>query len=148
MSTPAVTLREITKDTVRAVIRLETTEHQRSFVAPNAVSISQAYFEPKAWFRAIYAGDDPVGFVMTYEDPDEPQYYLWRLMIAAEHQGEGYGWAAMQQLIDRVRGLPNATRLLTSYVPGEGSPMGFYHRLGFVDTGEMEGDEVVCALEL
>jgi hypothetical protein len=29
------------------------------------------YFEPKAWFRAIYADETPVGFVMLFDDPDE-----------------------------------------------------------------------------
>jgi hypothetical protein len=32
------------------------------------------------------------------------------------------------------------TELLTSHVPGEGDPAGFYARLGFVPTGEREPD--------
>lgn len=143
----AVTLREITADTVRAVIRLEVAEHQKQMVAPNAVSIAQAHFEPKAWFRAIYAGDDPVGFVMTYEDPDKPEWFLWRFMIAAEHQGKGYGRAALEQVIERVRGL-GASELRASYVPGEGSPGGFYHRLGFEETGEEDHGESIIRLLL
>jgi len=143
-----VTLRAITKETVRDVIRLDVTEDQKQFVAPNSVSIAQAHFEPKGWFRAVYAGDEPVGFVMVYEDPDKPEYYLWRFMIDHRHQGKGYGRDALALVVERVRGLPNAATLLTSYVPGEGSPGGFYHRMGFVDTGEVEGDELVTALEL
>jgi diamine N-acetyltransferase len=142
-----VTLREIDKDTVRAVIGLDVAEHQKGFVAPNSVSIAQAHFEPKAWFRAIYAADEPVGFVMVYEDPAEPEYFLWRLMIDHRHQGNGYGRRALELVIDRIRTLPGATRLLTSYVPGEGSPGGFYHRMGFVDTGEEDGGELVTALD-
>ncbi|MCB2223368.1 MAG: GNAT family N-acetyltransferase [Actinobacteria bacterium] len=145
MAPATVTLREITKDTVRDVMRLQVTEHQKQFVAENSVSIAQAHFEPKAWFRAIYAGDDPVGFVMVYEDPGESEWFLWRLMVAAEHQGNGYGRAAMEQVVDRVR-RQGAAHLLTSYVPGEGSPGGFYHRLGFEDTGEEDGGELVTRL--
>jgi diamine N-acetyltransferase len=33
-----------------------------------------------------------------------------------------------------------ATELLTSHVPGEGGPKGFYARLGFVPTGELDPD--------
>jgi diamine N-acetyltransferase len=143
-----VTLREITKDTVRSVIKLDVADRQKGFVAPNSVSIAQAHFEPKGWFRAVYAGEDPVGFVMVYEDPDKPEYYLWRFMIDHHHQGNGYGRRALELVIERVRGLPSATRLLTSYVPGEGSPGDFYHRMGFVDTGDVEGDELVTALPL
>ena len=80
-SPATVTLREITRDTVREIMHLDVAEHQKGFVAPNSVSIAQAHFEPKAWFRAVYAGEEPVGFVMVSEDPDGPEYFLWRLMI-------------------------------------------------------------------
>ncbi len=146
--TAEVSLREITRETVRAICRLQVGPGQDHFVAPNAVSIAQAHFEPKAWFRAICAGEEPVGFVMLYEDPEKPEYFLWRLMIAAEQQGEGYGRRALELLVDRVRNLPGATELLTSYVPAEGGPEGFYKGFGFVDTGEVENGEAVCRLPL
>ena len=38
-----------------------------------ARSIAQAHFEEKAWYRAIYADERPVGFIMLYDDPEEPQ---------------------------------------------------------------------------
>ena len=142
-----VTLSEITRDTVREIMRLEVAETQKGFVAPNSVSIAQAHFEPKAWFRAVYAGEEPVGFIMVYEDPDKPEYFLWRLMIDHNHQGKGYGRAALEQVIEHIRGLPNATKLITSYVPGEDSPGDFYHLMGFVDTGEEEDGELLTALE-
>jgi diamine N-acetyltransferase len=50
-----VELREITSETVRAICELEVTPDQRSFVAPNAVSIAEAHFTPGHWMRAIYA---------------------------------------------------------------------------------------------
>jgi diamine N-acetyltransferase len=143
-----VTLREVTKDTAREIMRLEVADHQTGFVAPNSVSIAQAHFEPKAWFRAAYAGDEPVGFVMLYADPDKPEYFLWRLMVDHRHQGKGYGRRVLELVIDHVRDLPNATQLLTSYVPGEGSPGGLYHRMGFVDTGDEDEGELVTALDL
>jgi diamine N-acetyltransferase len=147
-STPEVTLREITKDTVRTILRLDVGEHQKRYVAPNGVSIAQAHFEPKAWFRAVYADEEPIGFVMVHEDPEEPEYFLWRLMIDHQHQGNGYGRRVLEEVVDRVRGLPNATLLKTSYIPGEGSPGAFYHRMGFVDTGEEDEGELVTVLEL
>ena len=52
-------------------------------------------------------------------------------MIGAQHQGKGYGAAAMRLVIDHVSSNQNATELLTSYTPGEGSPVGFYRKLGF-----------------
>ena len=145
---PDVEFRRITKETLRQVLSVEVAEDQLRFVAPTAVSIAQAYFEPKAWFRAIYAGDEPVGFVMLYDDPDKPEYYLWRLLIGAEHQGRGYGRAAMEQLIDHVRTRPGATELRTSWVPAPGGPEPFYRMLGFEPTGEVDNGEVVARLVL
>jgi len=145
---PDVTLREITRETVRAICRLEVAPEQRAFVAPNAVSIAQAYFEPKAWFRAVYADEEPVGFAMLYEDPEKPEYFLWRFMVAAEHQGKRYGRQALDLVVDRVRGLPGATELRTSYVPGEAGPREFYLRYGFEETGEVEEGEHVVRLAL
>src|SRR5215470_11624768 len=83
-----VMLREVTRDTMRAVCHLQVAAEQREYVADNAFSIAQAYFEPKAWFRAIYADETPVGFVMLSDDPDAPEYFLWRLMIDAAQQGK------------------------------------------------------------
>ena len=143
-----VSLREITQETVRAICRLQVGPGQDRFVAPNAVSVAQAHFEPRAWFRAIYAGEEPVGFMMLYEDREKPEYFLWRLMIAAEHQGKGYGRRALELLVERVRGLPGAAELGTSYDPAEGGPAGFYKGFGFVETGEVLDGEVVCRLPL
>jgi diamine N-acetyltransferase len=143
-----VTLREIDAETVRAVCRLEVEPDQRGFVAPNAVSIAQAYFEPKAWFRAVYAGEEPVGFVMLFEDTEKAEYFLWRLMVAGEHQGKGYGRRALDLVVERVRELPGARELTSSFVPGDAGPRDFYLRYGFEETGEVDEGEHVIRLEL
>lgn len=143
-----ITFREITKETVVAICKLSDTlsAPQKKMVAPNGQSIAQAHFEKRAWFRAIYADDIPVGFIMLYDDPEEPTYFLWRLMIAGPYQGLGYGEKAIQLLVEYVRTRPGATKLLVSCGEGEGSPEGFYTKLGFKRTGEMVEGEVVLSL--
>jgi diamine N-acetyltransferase len=144
-----ITLREITEDTVTAICNLGVTEDQTKMVASNAVSIAQAHFAgSRAWFRAVYAEDVPVGFVMVEEDFEKPEYFLWRLMIDQRHQGKGYGRAAMAEVIQHVRGLPNATVLCTSCVRIPGGPGEFYEKVGFVFTGEWDEDEEIMRLEL
>jgi diamine N-acetyltransferase len=141
-----VTLREITGETVTQICKLSDTlpEAQNRMVAPNAVSIAQAHFAEHAWFRAIYADETPVGFVMLWDDGEKGEYFLWRLMVAAPYQRNGYGRRAIDQLIDYVRTRPNAAELKASYVPMDGGPEGFYHKLGFEETGEvMHGENVV-----
>jgi diamine N-acetyltransferase len=144
-----VSLREVTGATVREICRLVVKPGQEGFVAPNAVSIAQAHFEPAAWFRAIYADETPVGFVMLERAPETHEYVLWRFMIGGDYQGLGFGRRALELVVDEIRTSdPAATELLTSWVPGEGSPEGFYLRFGFVPTGEMDEDELVGRLVL
>jgi diamine N-acetyltransferase len=147
-SNAEVTLREVTKDTVYAVCSLQVAEHQREYVAKNAFSIAQAHFEPKAWFRAIYADETPVGFLMLSDDPDAPEYFLWRLMVDAAYQGNGFGRRAIELLVAYVRTRPAASELLVSYHPGSHSPRDFYLKQGFRDTGRVEEGEVVLSLPL
>jgi diamine N-acetyltransferase len=140
-------LKEITAETVRSICDLEVHETQREFVAPNAVSMAQAYFCREAWFRAIYWGDSPVGFVMIYEDATKPEYYLWRFMIDKHYQGKGFGKSAMGLIIDHVRQREGARELVLSCDPGQEGPEKFYRKLGFVPTGEYMGNEIIMKLE-
>lgn len=146
--TATVSLRPVTGDNLSDVLRLKVAPGQEEFVAPNPTSIAQAAYEPLAWLRAIYAGETAVGFVMLYDDPFTPEYYLWRLMMDARYQGMGIARQAMEQVIEYVAGRPNASVLSLSYVPAEGGPQPFYASLGFVDTGEVHEGENVMRLDL
>lgn len=144
-----ITFREITKATLTDILRLKVTPEQARFVAPNAVSIAEAHFSPDvAWFRAIYSGETPVGFVMLEADESKGHYFLWRFMIDARHQGRGIGRRAIELLIEHVRTRPRATVLVTSCVLGDEGPGPFYEKLGFVYTGTEEEGESVMRREL
>jgi diamine N-acetyltransferase len=136
-----VTLREISDENREAVCALRVAPGQDRFVASVADSLEEAARTPegKPWYRAIYAGDEPVGFVMlSWNLIPGPgllgPYFLWRLLIDERHQRHGYGREAMAEVIDLVRA-DGASELLTSYQPGKGGPWPFYRRLGFVPTG-------------
>jgi len=96
-----VTLREITAETVRAVVKLAVAEDQTKFVASNGMSLAQALFAPEAWYRAIYLDDELVGFVMLSDDslldprPLNPEIGVWRFMVDAKHQRQGVGRAVL-----------------------------------------------------
>lgn len=149
-----VQLREITADTVREVTKLAVRPDQQVFVASNAVSLAEALFTDEAWYRAVYLGDEPVGFVMLYDEslrpspPAAPDIALWRFMVCADFQGRGIGAAALQQVIAHVRSKGVFASLLVSYVPGPGCPEGFYLGAGFEHTGQMDEDEVILKLVL
>jgi diamine N-acetyltransferase len=150
LSGSEVSLRQITEDSVRDICRLSDTltPPKKYMVAPNAVSIAQAHFSEHAWFRAIYAGDAPVGFIMLYDDPEEPEFFLWRLMVAGQYHGRGFGRRAIELLVDYVKTRPGAKVLETSCGQGPGSPEGFYKRIGFERNGKTHGEEVGLSLAL
>jgi GNAT superfamily N-acetyltransferase len=145
-----VSLKPITEDTVWGICQLSDTltEPRKNFVAPNAISLAQAHFNKHAWFRAIYAGKAPVGFMMIVDDDETPEYFLWRFMIAEPYQGRGYGRQAIQRLVEYVRTRPGARELLVSCGEGEGSPKAFYLKQGFVPTGEVMDEETVLRMVL
>jgi diamine N-acetyltransferase len=129
---------------------------QERFVGTVAGALEDAEEIPEAnpWFRAVYAGDDPVGFVMlSWNVPPQPPriigpWFLWKLLIDERYQGRGYGRDVVRLIAELVRAC-GATELLTSCVPAADGPEAFYRRLGFVPTGELdENGEVVLALTL
>lgn len=145
-------LAKIDRDNVAAACRLAVRPDQDSFVAPVAVSLAEAYAQPDvAWPRLVYDGDELVGFVMGGFDPDSPIPFfrcgIWRLNIAAEQQGKGYGRFAACAVLDeaRRRGQRRATVL---WVPGSGGPEGFYLKLGFKPTGEQFHGQIVGEISL
>jgi diamine N-acetyltransferase len=143
-----VSLRQVTAETLRTILNLHVHPEQEKFVASNAVSIAQAHFSEHAWFRAIYADETPVGFIMLYDNPAEAEYFLWRFMIDQNYQGRGYGRRALELLIEHVLTRPAAKELLVSHVPAEGSPGPFYAKMGFEYTGAELGGELVMKLIL
>ena len=142
-----VALVEVTRDNVNDVLELSVAPEQVSYVATNAKSIAQAHFEPKAWFRAIAAGDELVGFAMVYRDPDAGTFYLWRFMVDARFQGRGFGRRAMELLVDEAR-LEGLDEMTLNVVPGDHSALEFYRRLGFEETGDVDYGELRMRLAL
>ena len=141
-----VQLKEISESNVRVVTSLAVAPGQDLFVADNATSLAEALFSDRAWYRAVYADETPVGFCMVYQDLEKPIYYLWRFMIDARYQRLGFGRKAMEQLIERGRSLSGVSEMLLSIVEGDGSPRRFYESLGFASTDTYEEGELVMKL--
>jgi diamine N-acetyltransferase len=154
----AVTLREFTDVNREAVLALRVAPEQERFVGgsvQNALADAAEYPQAKPWYRVIYAGDEPIGFVMISWncEPQPPEiigpWFLWKLLIDKRYQGRGYGSEVVRQMAELVRAA-GATELFTSVVLGEGGgPAGFYERIGFVPTGDLDvNNEVIVRLAL
>jgi GNAT superfamily N-acetyltransferase len=152
-TSPGVHLREVTDDNREAIRALRVRGRQKRFVASVSRSLRDAATTPKAnpWYRAVYCGDEPVGFVMlswkARKGPYRGRHFLWRLLIDERHQRRGIGRAVLTQIVELVRA-DGGTELLTSYEPGKGEPWPFYQRFGFRPTGEIDDGEIVLRLPL
>ncbi len=100
------------------MVDLAVTEPQKRFVATNAESLAEADFNPNAWFRGIYAGDTPVGFVMTEENRRKNTYYLWCFIIDQRYQRMGFGRQALRMVLDRIAAIPRRQGYHPRRVPG------------------------------
>ena len=77
-------------------------------------------------------------------------YTLWRLMIDRQYQGRGYGRAAIGQALDFIRTYPcgKAETCYLSYQPANTRARALYRSMGFAETGDTDGDEVVAMMPL
>jgi diamine N-acetyltransferase len=149
-----VSLRPIDDSNREAVAALEVSPEQQQFVSNVADSLREAAAEPdgRALYWAIYADETPVGFVMISDDVGGPDYlpqYLWKLFIDQRYQGRGYGTATLDLIAGYFRRRPEVEVMRTSAGQGKGSPIGFYERYGFEQTGDIVFDnEVLLQLKL
>ncbi|MFF1511529.1 GNAT family N-acetyltransferase [Streptomyces sp. NPDC058326] len=149
-------LEKVTPANVDAALALRVHPHQEHNVSPVVQSLAEAYaFGEAAWPRLILDGDRLVGFLMAFldipwneeKDPADRRSGLWRLNIAADAQGKGYGRFAVEAVRDelRRRGTP---LMYVTWEPGEDGPGEFYRRLGFRTTGEASGGQTVGVLDV
>ena len=142
-----VSFRRISSATVYDVCCLSETlsPAQREMIADNGSSIAEAHFSENAWFRAIYADETLVGFIMLHIGADHddgityPGAFLWRFMIAGPYQRFGFGRKAIELLIHDLK-YQGYKEIRLGYSLGEGSPEAFYKSLGCTLTGGRYGE--------
>ena len=146
------------------ILKLSVSESQRDFVAPNDVSIIEAYTAITANGCAfpfgIYAGEKPVGFLMIGFDVDDDwddapeiargNYNIWRLMIDQSCQRNGFGKEALRLALEFIHTFPcgKAEYCWLSYDPENEAARRLYHSFGFEETGGTDGEEVIAILKL
>jgi diamine N-acetyltransferase len=151
---PVVSLRPLDESNRQAVEALRVSPSQGRFVSGVAESLRQAAEHPdaRALYWAVYADDTPVGFVMIADEVASPDYiphYLWKLLIDERYQRQGFGTATLDLIVEYFRGRPGVEVLSVSAGQGDCSPIPFYERYGFEQTGEVHaGDEVLLRLKL
>ncbi len=143
-----VTLRPITRDNLWAVVDLKLHLGQEEHIEDNVASIANAYVEPTFVPLGVYAGDALVGFAMYGQHPDTGAWWVIRLMIDREQQGQGYGRAAMEAVIELMADRVGCEEIVTSFNPANTVAATLYASLGFQPTGEIEDGEPLVRLWL
>ena len=157
-------LKKINRNNVGEILELEVFNNQKSFVATNNSSIIEAYIaitENNYVFTfGIYKDDTPIGFLMigfdvNSDDEDSPKiakgnYYIWRLMIDKKFQGKGFGKKAMDLALEFVNTFPCGTAKYCwlSYESDNDAAQQLYKSVGFEETDEKDGEEIVAIMKL
>lgn len=142
-----IALKEIDRSNFFDVIKLSVTDEQREFVATNLFSLAQAKAFPECVCLAIYNDDTLTGFTMYCMDAEDHEYWIYRLMIDTKYQSKGYGKAAMEKLIERIKEDKQHRVIYISFEPENVWAKHLYEKLGFVEDGRVIDGEVVYKLE-
>ena len=157
-------LKKINRNNVADILKLEVFDSQKSFVATNNSSIIEAYIaiteNNHVFTFGIYNDDTPVGFLMigfdvNSDEEDAPKiakgnYNIWRFMIDKDFQGKGFGKKAMNLALEFINTFPCgiAKYCWLSYESDNDLARQLYKSVGFVETDEKDGEEIVAILKL
>ncbi|WP_352462996.1 GNAT family N-acetyltransferase [Mesorhizobium sp. M0062] len=94
------------------------------------------------------AGDRIVGFLMYEAPQDDDEARIYRFMIDRVHQGQGYGKAALREVLDEIMRLGHISHVLICYEPGNEAARRLYRAAGFVEEGPDEDGEMIADLAL
>ena len=152
----SITLKPVTAENWRALIKLKVREDQTQFVASNLYSIAESQFgyeDEGHWdFYPFggYVGGEPVGFVMYCFNFKHSRFqaFIMRLMVDERFQGKGYGREIMQRVLDVFRANEQIKNVGISYEPHNEGARKLYASLGFVEPGEMLDGETLAVLKL
>ncbi len=135
-----VRLVEVDTKNLNDLIRLQPFESQYNFVADSCYSLAEAYANLSAGRYAqpfgIYHDGEMVGYVMVIYDYDIPEYDVWHMMIDGSKQGNGYGAAALDRVLDYIKTMPfgGSDRVTLTCNKENPKALSLYKSRGFQET--------------
>lgn len=140
---PDVRFTEVDATDWSILAEVEPRPDQRDFVAPVTRYLCLAHYGGEWRPLAIEAHGTIVGHVMWAVDEDDASTWLGGLVVDAAHQGRGVGRMTVEGFLDRFTE-DGKTDVALSYSPEDEVARALYLSIGFVETGEMEDDEIVA----
>lgn len=72
----------------------------------------------------------------------EGDYWIYRFMLAARFQGQGYGKLAFDAIVKKIKGL-GAQRIMTLCRPDNQIACYLYRQAGFTDSGKLDDGDIL-----
>ena len=126
-----INFREIDKSNYNTCISLKVGDHQAHYVASNAFSLIQSFYEDELYPLGIYDGDVMVGFLLYDYDEELAGWSFSRFMIDTKHQNKGFGSKALKKFLDLFHSKFPNQRLYTSVEIDNPIAIKLYERYGF-----------------
>ena len=143
MTIDDVRLEPVTADNWRACAALSVHPEQRAFVAEVTYYLCLCNYGTTWHPLAVTRAGEVVGFAMWGVDDDRSRW-IGGVVVDARHQGQGVGTALIRKLRDRLIAEPGTPNVALSYQPANAAARRLYLSLGFEETGETDGDEVIA----
>lgn len=139
-----IRLEEISPENWRYDLRVE--KSQQSYVSDGMRLLARAYAyrNYNSVALVIFNDDTPVGMALYYDIQEA--YDFSQLFIDRKYQRMGYGEDAARQIIERMKAEHRHEKILLCYIEGNEAALSLYRKLGFVHTGERDGNEIVMEL--
>ena len=144
-------LRPITEDNFIDAFNLKLALGQEKYVSHPVRSLAQAYvYRDQCQPFGIYHDGEMVGYVMVIYDYDIPEYDVWHMMIDESKQGNGYGAAALDRVLDYIKTKPFGDSDKVTLTCNKENPkaLSLYKSRGFRETGSEDEDEIELSLML
>ncbi|MFP3390767.1 GNAT family N-acetyltransferase [Brevibacillus sp. SIMBA_040] len=148
-----ISLSPVTRDNWLEALELKVNQEQAGFVPTVAISLAKVHIKPDGDSVeylpfAIYHEEAMVGFMMhAFVEVTTDMYWINGFLIDTRYQGKGYGKAALQQMIAYITNrFSRCQEIRLTVYPDNHSAYKLYRNLGFEETGEWHGEEVVLRL--
>ena len=140
----------VSHENLGKLMELNVRADQPKLVAPNSVTVAQSAYMKGTYVWGLFSDDAPVG-MMAMIHPHEFEYlekgddadgaYLWRLMIDKDHQGNGFGVAAIYEALAQTVTWKLPSLYLSVAADQKNNALAFYQANGFIKTGRIvEGE--------
>lgn len=145
---PAVELVPVDSENWRDVTALEVKASQADFVNHPAHYLCLCNYG-KLWNPlAVVHNRTVAGFMMWALDDEDGSCWLGGITIDKARQGQGFGTAAIRAAIEKLSREQGYSDFALSYESSNTGARRVYAAIGFLETGEMEDDEVVARYSL